>query len=88
MRAVTRRVAALENRIWSAGRPRERFRMIVSRRDARRCLDGASCKRSLCSNGLLMEVIRLNKCDARHDDLTDEQLDLWVGSQPIEGIAG
>jgi hypothetical protein len=83
MKTVIRRIARLENWIWSAGQSRERFRIIVSRRDVGRCLDGGTCKRTLCSNGMLMEVVRLDKCDAGNEDVTDEQLDAWVDSFPI-----
>ena len=88
MKTVSRRIARLENRIWSAGRPRERFRIIVRRRATSQHLDGATCKRRLCPSGMLMEVVRLDKCDGGNEDVTDEQLDAWVESQPIEGLAG
>ena len=87
MRAVTRRVASLENQIWSPSRPRERFRFVVGRRDGRHCLEHSTCKRTLCSNGTLMEMIRFGRCDCRSHDLTEEQLEAWVESFPVETLA-
>jgi hypothetical protein len=37
---------------------------------------------------MLTEVVRLDKCDAGNEDVTGEELDAWVATFPIDGMAG
>ncbi|HUA64163.1 MAG TPA: hypothetical protein VML19_35805 [Verrucomicrobiae bacterium] len=44
-------------------------------------LDACSCHRTLCADGSPIEVVRLN---GMRDGLSDEQVDTFVESFPIE----
>jgi hypothetical protein len=57
--------------------PRERFRIVV-RAGERASLDGATCQRSLCPDGTLFELVRLDHCLAGHDELTSAELDRFI----------
>ena len=41
--------------------------------------------RTLCSDGTLLEMVRFDKYNAGPDELTDEELDRWVESCPVQG---
>lgn len=83
MKTVTRRIARLEDRFVSADRPRRHLRIVLSMAGAKPCLDDATCKRTLCSDGTLLEVVRFNKRNKGPDELTNEELDKWVESFPV-----
>ena len=61
---------------------REPFRVIVSRAGEPLDLAKATCTRTLWPNGQLMEVVNLN---GSRDGLTDEDLERFIQSFPIEG---
>ena len=46
-------------------------------------LEGATCRRTLCPNGTVLESVEFT---TRNDDreLTQEELDKWVASFPVE----
>ncbi len=46
-------------------------------------LANSTCKRMLCSNGTLMEMISL---DGDRQGISDEQIDRFVASFPIETV--
>ena len=73
MTAVTRRLAELENQICAAHKPRRRLRIVV-------WLWGTipnfePCTRTLCPDGTLMEVIRLDRCGRGAREPRDEEIE-------------
>jgi hypothetical protein len=72
MKTITRRLNRIENRLCSpAPKARTRFRVVVRmedpdapavrRRDREPSFERATCKRTLCPDGTLWEVVRLDK---------------------------
>ena len=45
-------------------------------------LDGATRRRSLCPDGTLFELIRLDHCRVGHDELTSAELDRFIAGFP------
>jgi hypothetical protein len=86
MRVVARRVLRLENRLQVAANPRQCVRMIVQRADRRPSLENATCQRSLYANGTLLELVRLDRSDEGRKPLTDEELERWVETFPVQGL--
>jgi hypothetical protein len=69
------------------GNPRERFRLVVQPAGLRNPgLEGATCRRTLCPNGTVMESVEFST-SSNGRELTDAELDAWVASFPIEPIA-
>jgi hypothetical protein len=89
MNAVTRRSRRLEDQFKPAiepdflRNPRHRFRIVVSGMDRALRLETSKCLRTLTANGSLTEVVRL---DGIRGGLTDEELERFVQSFPIERI--
>ena len=89
MNAVTRRIRRLEEQFKPAiepdflRNPRHRLRLVVSEMDHRLNLETSTCRRTLTSSGSLTEVVRL---DGIRGGLTDEELEKFVQSFPIERI--
>jgi hypothetical protein len=80
MKTIGRRLCRLEDRFAPRDKPRERYRMVVRSWGPEEGLQNATSKRTLCANGLLMEVVRLN---GSGDGLTDQDLEGFVESFPI-----
>ena len=83
MNALARRLGRLENQIISAERPRQRLRIMVRGTGTRPRLEDATCTRSLCADGTILEVVRIMKHNNVRGDLTAEQLDQWVETFPV-----
>ena len=83
MKTVTRRILKLEDQSGSAGRPRRHIRLVVCDLGAKLSLEGATCTRTLCSDGTLLEMACFNKHNEGPAELTDEELDRWVESFPV-----
>jgi hypothetical protein len=94
MKAITRRLNRIENRLCSpAPRPRTRFRVVVRMEDPDRppvrlwdrepSFERATCKSSLCPDGTLWEVVRLG---AGNVQPTDAELNTWIAGFPIEPL--
>jgi hypothetical protein len=84
MRAVVRRIDRLEDQFGAAyGRPRRRLRMMISMAGAKPSLEDATCRRTLCSDGTLMELVEFKQHNAGPDELTEEELDAWLESFPV-----
>jgi hypothetical protein len=84
VKAIGRRLSRLEHQFGpSAGQPRDYFRLIVRRMDRKAGLAGATCTRTLLPGGTLSEVVRLDKGRGGIEP-TEEQLDAWVATFPIE----
>ena len=87
MRAVARRVLRLENRLHVPGNPRQRLRLIARRMDREPGLENATCQRPLYADGTLFELVRLDRRAERRGLLTNEQLERWVASFPVQSCA-
>lgn len=88
VKAIARRLRRLEIQFGPAdGNPRERFRLVVQPAGLRNPgLEGATCRRTLCPNGTVMESVEFST-SSNGRELTDAELDAWVASFPIEPIA-
>jgi hypothetical protein len=64
--------------------PRERLRVIVADMDHDLSLATSTCSRTLCGDGTLMELVNL---DGIGGELSDEALDRFVASFPIQMLA-
>ena len=83
MRAISRRLSRLEDRVGVADRPQRRLRILVRRAGARPCLEGAICTRMLCVDGSLLETVKFNKQNDGRDEPTPEEVDKWVETFPV-----
>jgi hypothetical protein len=79
MRAIVRRLNRLDDR-FAPKKPPGVLRIVVSRVGEKANLEEATCTRSMCTDGKLMEIIDLNGFD---DGITSEELDRFVGRFPI-----
>jgi len=61
---------------------RGRLRVVVSRAGKPFSLATATCTRTLMPDGGLMEIVNVN---GSGDDLSDEELERFIQSFPIEG---
>ncbi len=97
MKAITRRLNRIENQLWPPPpKPRTRFRVVIRKgdvdapmvrnRDCEPSFEKASCTRSLCPDGTLWEVVRLDTMDGGAQP-TDAELNTWIGGLPIEPLA-
>jgi hypothetical protein len=98
MKAITRRLNRIENQLNPPPpKPRTWFRVVVRREDpdapaARRLghdmsFENATCTRSLCPDGTLSEVVRLDKMSEDDEQPTDAELNTWIAGFPIEPLA-
>jgi hypothetical protein len=82
VKIIERRLRQLEDRFGPADRkPRRRLRLLVSMAGSRPSLGNATCSRTLCSNGTLLEL-EFNKHSEAPHELTEEGLDKWVETFP------
>jgi ribosome-binding factor A len=86
MKAVTRRIAQLEEHLQVTRDPRKRLCIVVSRVDRTPSLEDATCTRTLCHDGTLMEVVRLDQSRPGREELTDEELERWIETIPIDRL--
>ena len=84
MKTVIRRLRRLEDQFGSSDRPRRHLRMVIKMAGPRPSLEDATCKRTLWTDGTLFEMVQFNKHNEEPDELTDEELDRWVESFPIQ----
>jgi hypothetical protein len=61
MKTVTKRIARLEEHLQITLTPRKRLSIVVMRVDRKPSLEGATCTRTLCPDGTLMQVIHLDQ---------------------------
>jgi hypothetical protein len=81
MKTVIRRLNRLEDR-FGPKKPREVLRIVVTQVGAGDAdLEKATCTRSLCSDGTLMELIDLNSCN---NPFTSDELDRFVERFPVD----
>ena len=97
MKTITRRLNRIENQLCPpAARPRTRFRVVVRledpdapavrRLDREPSFEKATCKRTLCADGTLWEVVRLDKIGEGGEQPTDAELNTWIAGFPIEPL--
>jgi hypothetical protein len=58
--------------------------MLMSKAGAEPSLEDARCRRTLRPDGTLFEIVEFNQHNAGPDKLTDEDLDTWVDSFPVD----
>jgi len=89
MKAISRRLRRLEDQFGPAdGKPREHFRLVLRPAGLNKPdLANSTCRRTLCPNGTVSESIVLA---AGHGgrEITDDELEEWVESFPIETEGG
>jgi hypothetical protein len=84
MKTLARRIGKLEDQFRPADMPRRHSRLQVRLLGSKLCLTDAKCTRTLCSDGTVMELVDFQKYNEGPDELTDEELDRWVGAFPIQ----
>ena len=83
MKPVTKRIARLEEHLLVTVNPRKHLSIVVTRVDRKPSLDGATCTRTLCPDGTLMQVVYLFQSRPGSKELTDEELERWIETFPI-----
>jgi hypothetical protein len=58
--------------------------MVIQMAWAKPSLEGATCMRTLWPNGTLFEMVQFHKSSGGPDELTQDELDRWVESFPIQ----
>ena len=86
MKTVSKRIARLEEHHQITFNPRKRLSIVVSRVDRTPSLEGATCTRTLCPDGTLMQVIHLDQSRPGREELTDEELERWIETFPINRL--
>ena len=87
VKAIYIRLRRLEDRFGTAeGKPRERFRLVLRPAGLLNpSLENATCRRTLCPNGTVLESVEFTtRSNGR--ELTQEELDKWVASFPVETL--
>jgi hypothetical protein len=84
MNTLARRVQRLQRQFAPAPdyrhNPRERLRVIGAAMDHDLSLATSTCSRTLCGDGTLLEVVKL---DGIRGDLSEEALDQFVSGFPV-----
>jgi hypothetical protein len=84
---LKRRVGRLEERSGGAGnKPRKVLRIVVRSLGREPSLDGAECTRTLCRDGTLSEMVRLDRSRPGRERLSEEALDRFVESFPVRSL--
>jgi hypothetical protein len=87
MHALKRRVKQLEERSGAGGgKPRKVLRIMVTCLGREPGLENAECCRTLCPDGTLLEVVRLDRSRPGRERLTEEALDRFVESFPVRSM--
>jgi hypothetical protein len=61
MKPVAKRIDRLEEHLRLTLTPRKRLSVVVMRVDRKPSLEGATCTRTLCPDGTLMQVVHLDQ---------------------------
>ena len=95
MKTVIRRLSRLENQ-FNPPVPRTSFRVVarmedpdapvLRRHDREPSFEKATCKRSLCPDGTLFEVVRLDNIGEGDEQPTEAELKRWIAGFPIEPL--
>jgi hypothetical protein len=84
VKAIAKRLCRLEEQIVPADRqPRVSSRIVLHRLDRISGLEGATCWRTLLRDGTVSESVVLGR-SSNGRAATDEELDRWVETFPIE----
>ena len=83
MKTVLKRITRLEGEFQVTLTPRKRLSIVVTRVDRKPSLEGATCTRTLCPDGTLMQVVHLDQSRPGREELTDEELERWIETFPI-----
>ncbi len=59
---------------------------VVRNRDSEPSFEKATCTRTLCPDGTLWEVVRLDKMSEGVGQPTDTELNTWIAGFPIEPL--
>ncbi len=97
MKAITRRLNRIEDQLSPPPpKPRTWFRVVVRMDDfeapfvrkpnCEPSFEKATCKRSLCPDGTLWEVVRLDEIAECSEQPTDAELNTWIAGFPIEPL--
>jgi hypothetical protein len=97
MKAITRRLSRIEHQSNPPPpKPRTWFRIVVRMGDVdapvvRRLnrepsFEKATCTRSICPDGTLWEVVRLENIADGGEQPTDAELNTWIAGFPIEPL--
>jgi hypothetical protein len=85
VRTVVRRLVRLEEHFAPADRkPRRYYRLVVCKWGSRTGLENATCRRTLCRDGTVAELVELYGSNEGPESIPDKELDKWVTSFPIE----
>ena len=84
MKVIDKRLRKLEDQLGTADRPLPRSRLVIKVLGSKLTLEDARCTRMLCSNGSLMELVDFQKHTEGTDEITDEELERWIESFPIQ----
>ena len=87
MKAIARRLRRLEDQFAPAdGQPRDRFRLVLRPAGLLNpSLENATCRRTLCPNGTVMESVTFST-STNGRELTEAELEDWVASFPVETL--
>jgi hypothetical protein len=79
---LKRRIERLEDRSDAGNKPRKVQRIVVRCIDREPSLENAECSRTLCPNGTLLVMVRLDRCRQGRERLSEEAwADLWRASR-------
>jgi hypothetical protein len=80
VKAIIKRLRRLEDQFGLADRqPRQYLRIVVERLGRTQRSEHATCRRTLWPDGTLFEMVHFGR-----DELTNEDLDRWIATLPIE----
>jgi hypothetical protein len=81
---LKRRIGRLEERSGAgSGKPRKVHRTVVTCPGREPSLENAECRRTLCPNGTLLTVVRLDRSRPGGERLSEEAMDRFVESFPV-----
>jgi hypothetical protein len=85
--ALKRRIERLEDRSDAgSSKPRKVLRIVVRSLGREPSLEGAECTRTLCPDGTLSEIVRLDRSRPGRERLSEEALDRFVESFPVRSL--
>jgi hypothetical protein len=81
---LKRRLGRLEDRSGGgSGKPRKVHRIVVTCMSREPGLENAECSRTLCLDGTVLEVVRLDRSRPGRERLTEDALDRFAESFPV-----
>jgi hypothetical protein len=83
MKPMVRRLHRLEEHFGTADRPLARMRLLVMTLGSKLCLEDATCKRTRCAGGQLVEVVEFQNHSEGRDEISEPELDHWADRFPV-----